>query len=203
MDREHPIPQQISSYQFRLVGDMTIKQFFQVAGGALIAILIYSSGLPAYFKWPLIVISFLIGIAFAFFPLEDRPLPKWIYLFIKSIYSPTVFVWKQPKVKQQYFQAEPSQKLPKTPTPPVAKPEEIVAQQQVVDAEIVTKETEKLEKEEQEILSEVTKHFVSPFVDRKTQTPMNQVSAETDTRSQIGVVKTTPVGVGKSEDVKN
>jgi len=40
MEAEHPIPQQISAYQFRLVGDMTIKQFFQVAAGALIALLI-------------------------------------------------------------------------------------------------------------------------------------------------------------------
>ncbi len=27
---QHPIPQQISSYQIKLVGDMTLKQFFQV-----------------------------------------------------------------------------------------------------------------------------------------------------------------------------
>ena len=65
MEAEHPIPQQISAYQFRLVGDMTIKQFFQVAAGALIALLIYSMAIPYYVKWPLVLISFLSGVAFA------------------------------------------------------------------------------------------------------------------------------------------
>ncbi|KKR52786.1 MAG: hypothetical protein UT88_C0021G0001, partial [Candidatus Woesebacteria bacterium GW2011_GWD2_40_19] len=36
---QHPIPQNISSYQFRLVGDMTLKQFFQLAGGFLVGLI--------------------------------------------------------------------------------------------------------------------------------------------------------------------
>src|SRR5437764_399195 len=103
---QHPIPQQISSYQFRLVGDMTLKQFFQVGGGALIALLFYSSNLPFYIKWPLIIISFLFGAALAFFPLEDRPLAKWIYLFGKSVYAPTLYLWMKNYKAPQFFQAE-------------------------------------------------------------------------------------------------
>src|SRR6266498_2906030 len=93
MEAEHPIPQQISSYQFRLVGDMTLKQFFQVAAGAIVALVVYSTNFPAIVKWPLILGSFLTGVAFAFFPLQDRPLSKWITLFIQAIYSPTIFLW--------------------------------------------------------------------------------------------------------------
>jgi hypothetical protein len=44
-EEQHPIPQQISAYHFRLVGDMTLKQFFEVAGGAIIALIIYSTNL--------------------------------------------------------------------------------------------------------------------------------------------------------------
>src|SRR3989344_4048233 len=105
MEEQHPIPQQISSYQFRLVGDMTLKQFFQVAGGAVIALLFYASALPGYIKWPGVLISFLAGIALAFFPIQDRPLSLWLLLFFKSIYSPTIFVWKK-KGEQNYFQPE-------------------------------------------------------------------------------------------------
>ncbi|MCW4031539.1 MAG: PrgI family protein, partial [Candidatus Bathyarchaeota archaeon] len=94
-EQEHPIPQQISAYEFHLVGDMTLKQFFQVAGGALVALIFYSSALPQYVKWPAIIISFLFGVAFAFFPLQDRPLATWIGLFIKAIYSPTAYYWKR------------------------------------------------------------------------------------------------------------
>lgn len=106
MEEQHPIPQQISSYQFRLVGDMTIKQFFQVAGGTLISLVIYSSSLPGLIKWPLIIIFFSFGIALAFFPIGDRPLSKWIVLFLKAIYSPTIYTWQKSQKKISYFQPE-------------------------------------------------------------------------------------------------
>jgi len=106
MDREHPIPQEVSTYEFRLVGDMTIKQFMQVAAGALISLVLYSSNLAPYVKWPLIIISFLAGVALAFFPIEDRPLSKWVVLFVKAIYSPTVYVWNKNAHMYEFFQAE-------------------------------------------------------------------------------------------------
>src|SRR3989344_4455433 len=103
MEAEHPIPQQISSYQFRLVGDMTIKQFFQLAAGALISLLFYSSNLPAFLKWPFIAFFSLAGAAFAFLPLEERPLDQWVVSFFRSIYSPTIFHWDRVGSTRQYF----------------------------------------------------------------------------------------------------
>jgi hypothetical protein len=108
-EQEHPIPQQISAYEFHLVGDMTLKQFFQVAFGALIALVFYSSALPTYVKWPGIAISFLGGVAFAFFPLQNRPLAVWIGLFLKAIYSPTAYYWSKTTKKRQFFQPESAQ----------------------------------------------------------------------------------------------
>lgn len=106
LDQQHPIPQQVSSYQFKLVGDMTLNQFFQVAGGALVSLLIYASDMNAVLKWPLIVISFLLGLAFAFFPLQDRPLLTWLLLFFKAIYAPTIYVWEKGAAKKNYFAPE-------------------------------------------------------------------------------------------------
>lgn len=98
---QHPIPQQISSYEFRLVGDMTLKQFFQLAGGCVMALIVYASGLPGYFKWPLIVFFGLLGIAMAFIPFEERPLHVWIISFLKAVYSPTQYFWqKKPKIPE-------------------------------------------------------------------------------------------------------
>lgn len=105
MDQQHPIPQQISSYQFRLVGDMTLKQFFQLAGGALLSLLIYASGLHPVIKWPLILFFVLSGVALAFLPFEDRPLDKWVLAFFRSVYSPTKYSWTKMK-KQHHFQNE-------------------------------------------------------------------------------------------------
>lgn len=105
MEQNHPIPQQISSYQFRLVGDMTLKQFFQVAGGALVGLLFYASPLHPLIKWPLIIFFCLLGAALAFLPFEERPLEKWIIAFFRSVYSPTIFSWKQNQTSK-YFQDE-------------------------------------------------------------------------------------------------
>ncbi len=106
IEEQHPIPQQISSFQFHLVGDMTLQQFLQVAGGALVALLIYASPLPPYLKWPLILMSFGIGAALAFLPLEDRPLAVWVVSFFKSIYSPTIYSWEKMDTLPQYFAPE-------------------------------------------------------------------------------------------------
>jgi len=103
---QHAIPQQISSYQFRLVGDMTLKQFFQLAGGALVSLLFYASPLPALIKWPFIVFFALLGVALAFLPFEERPLEKWIVAFFRSIYSPTLFSWQKLQTPPVFFQAE-------------------------------------------------------------------------------------------------
>ncbi|MFA6462708.1 MAG: hypothetical protein WCT51_01505 [Candidatus Shapirobacteria bacterium] len=42
---QHAIPQQISSYEFKLVGDMTLKQFLKAAVGIVWAIMINSTKL--------------------------------------------------------------------------------------------------------------------------------------------------------------
>jgi len=91
----HPVPQQISAYQFRLVGDMTLKQFFQVGGGALVSLLIYATGIHPIIKWPLILFSFSLGAALAFLPFEERPLSQWLLSFFRSVYSPTIYFWEK------------------------------------------------------------------------------------------------------------
>lgn len=103
---QHPIPQQISSYQFRLVGDMTLKQFFQLAGGIVAGLIFYSTPLLPIIKFPLAFLSVLLGVALAFLPLEERPLEKWILAFFRAIYSPTIFTWQKGTGTEKYFQDE-------------------------------------------------------------------------------------------------
>ena len=100
---QHPIPQQISSYQFKLVGDMTLKQFFQVAGGVVVSLIFYSTPLHGLIKWPLILLSAGLGAAMAFLPFQERPLEKWIIAFFRSIYSPTLYSWKKTEKPVIFF----------------------------------------------------------------------------------------------------
>ncbi len=102
---QHPVPQNISSYQFHLVGDMTLKQFLELATGVVIGVIIYATALPGLIKWPLIFFSAISGAALAFVPFEERPLEQWIFAFFRSIYSPTLFHWEKQET-QKYFQDE-------------------------------------------------------------------------------------------------
>ncbi len=92
---QHAIPQQISSYEFKLVGDMTLKQFLKAAVGIVLALLINASHLIFFLKWPLMIICGGGGLLLAFVPFQDRPLDLWIRSFIKSIYSPTIYTYKK------------------------------------------------------------------------------------------------------------
>ena len=91
---QHPVPQNITSFQFRLVGDMTLKQFGYLAGGIILAYISYKLPLPFFFRWPLTVIFALGGFGFAFVPIEERPMDVWVLSFIKNVYSPTIFHWE-------------------------------------------------------------------------------------------------------------
>lgn len=103
---QHPIPQNVSSYQFKLVGDMTLKQFFELAGGVLVGLIFYSTPLPGIIKWPLIIIFVILGALMAFVPFEERPLEQWIIAFFQAIYSPTIFNWKKTTDTQGFFLKE-------------------------------------------------------------------------------------------------
>ncbi len=108
---QHPIPQNISSYEFRLVGDMTLKQFLQLAGGIAVAVVIYRLPLVGIIRYPLVFLSVVFGIALAFVPINGRPFARYIFAFISAIYSPTEFLWRQTT------NSSPPASAPTTPVP--------------------------------------------------------------------------------------
>lgn len=95
----HPVPQNVTAFEFHLVGDMTIKQFAYLASGlglAYITFVTIGTKFPLI-AWPLIIIFSLLGVAFAFLPISERPLDHWLVSFIRSVFSPTQRVWTAPK----------------------------------------------------------------------------------------------------------
>lgn len=152
---QHAIPQQISSYQFRLVGDMTLKQFFQLAGGFLVALIFYSSPLIGIIKWPFVIVSALLGVGLAFLPLEERPLEKWIFAFFRAIYAPTQYYWQHSKVAPVFFQAEPASSA----TSDVAPPQEKALQEYLSNTSQKTGVMAKLDGAEQGFLATLSGIF--------------------------------------------
>ena len=171
MESMHPIPQQISSYQFRLVGDMTLKQFLQLAVGALVSLMFYASPLNPVIKWPLIVVSFLMGVALAFLPIEERPLSTWIFIFFRSIYSPTRFAWKKLAPGYSAFIADASLKTAlKSPSKTAEVP--MKAEDSISPAIAQASYVVNLEEQEQAFLNKVEQNFIAP----NTSVTINTVS---------------------------
>ena len=92
---QHPVPQNVTTFQFRLIGDMTLKQFGYLIGGAIAAYIIFKLPLPFFFTWPLTVCTAVLGFGLAFVPIEERPMDVWVLSFIKNMYSPTQYIWAQ------------------------------------------------------------------------------------------------------------
>src|SRR3990167_8449636 len=107
---QHPVPQNVTGYQFRLIGDMTIKQFGLLAAGIGVAVFFYLTNLFAPIKWALMFGSGLFGVALAFFPIEERPLDQWIVAYFKAIYQPTHFIWQKIPLLPSYFSFKASSK---------------------------------------------------------------------------------------------
>jgi hypothetical protein len=93
--REHPIPQDLTGYRFHIIGNMTLKQFTEVAVGVVIGVILYNTNLVAVVKWPLILISAGIGAMLAWVPFEERPLDHWFTTFFTTLYRPTKFFWRK------------------------------------------------------------------------------------------------------------
>lgn len=114
---QHPVPQNVTTFQFRLIGDMTIKQFGYLLGGCILAYLSYILPVPIIFSYPLAAMFALGGFGFAFVPIEERPMDIWVMSFLKNVYSPTQFIWQknQPTTKTVAPAAVPAQ-TPAMPT---------------------------------------------------------------------------------------
>ncbi len=118
---QHPVPRNISSFQFHLIGDMTLHQFGYLAAGILIAYFIFKGApLPTLFKYLLAGFFALIGFAFAFLPIQERPLDKWLVAFIKSITSPTQYLWAKNNEPLEIFSLTPNYNYQATQTVHIA-----------------------------------------------------------------------------------
>ena len=96
MDIEnHPIPQDITGFEFKLIGNMTLKQFAYLAGGVIIAWVLYILPLFVFIKIPLALAFVALGASFAFLPIGGRPMDVMLGNFFKAVFSPTQYIYQK------------------------------------------------------------------------------------------------------------
>ena len=100
---QHAVPQNIMDVEFKLIGDLTMRQFFYLMIFSGIAYAAWTFNVPIVLKWPIVIISVLLGLGFAFVPVEDRGLDEWIVNFFSAVYSENQKIWKKKPTSPSAF----------------------------------------------------------------------------------------------------
>ena len=93
-NKQHAVPQNIMDVEFKLIGELTMRQFVYVLVFAIAAYMAKLS-VPQPFTWFFVIGLGLTGLGFAFVPYEDRGLDEWVINFLKAINIPTERIWKK------------------------------------------------------------------------------------------------------------
>lgn len=95
MDQQHPVPRQITSFEFKLIGFMTLKQFIYL-------LIFFPFGYIVYRLFPIPFLNIVAGIsiagfgaALAFIPVNDRPLDIWVKNLLRRLTSPTQYIYQK------------------------------------------------------------------------------------------------------------
>ncbi len=91
----HPIPQDVTGFQFKLIGNMTVKQFAYLTTGVVLGWIFLQFPVSIFIKLPFSVFFAAFGIGLAFFPIGGRPMDTMIGNFIKSLFRPTQFIYEK------------------------------------------------------------------------------------------------------------
>ncbi len=108
----HPIPRQITTFEFKLIGFMTVKQFGYVLLAGVVGYLFFLA-IPIKFVNIFVgVLIFSVGPLFAFVPINDRPLDVFVRNLFRRLNSPTQYVFHKQNppmgiFEELYFDVEP------------------------------------------------------------------------------------------------
>src|SRR5260221_360618 len=90
----HPIPQDVTNFQFHLIGDLTLKQFGYLIASVILAwiMFVFPIFFPLKFFFSLIFLG--VGVLLAFVPLEGRPSDLMLMHFLKALFIPNQYVYQ-------------------------------------------------------------------------------------------------------------
>lgn len=92
----HPIPQDVTGFKFKIIGSVTIKQFgYLLAAGIFAAIVLFVLPISALIKFPLAFLFAVAGVGLAFIPIDGRPMDMMLVNFAKAVQAETRFVYRK------------------------------------------------------------------------------------------------------------
>ena len=103
----HPIPQDVTGFKFRLIGSVTLKQFLYLLGAGGVCLILYVLPLPVFVKFPLMAIPAIISLCLAFVPIDGRPMDKMIFNFLRALPSENEYIFRKIGVEMPFFAFSP------------------------------------------------------------------------------------------------
>lgn len=100
---QHPVPQNISSFHFKLFWNLTTRQFVILAVPLTLATLVFFSSVASIFRISLAVVIGGFGFFAALVQVGGRPFDKWLLAFIRAIFSPTQRIWIKEKHMPEFL----------------------------------------------------------------------------------------------------
>lgn len=91
----HPIPQDVTGFKFKLIGSVTLKQFLYLLGFGILTTVAFVLHVNLFIKIPLMALFALTGAALAFVPIEGRPMDLMFFNFAKAIPSENRYIYRK------------------------------------------------------------------------------------------------------------
>lgn len=100
----HPIPQDVTGFKFKLIGSVTLKQFLYLMAAGIACAITYMLPLGAIIKFPIIALVGGIGAGLAFVPIDGRPMDVMIKNFLKALPSENQYLYHKKGAEALIFE---------------------------------------------------------------------------------------------------
>jgi hypothetical protein len=104
--KQHPIPQNFMDVEFKIIGDLTMRQFIYLVAFGGPAYLIFTSAINPLIKWPTFAFLAFITFVLVFVPIDDRGADEWVVNFIRAVFGVNERVWKKSPIIPKAFSME-------------------------------------------------------------------------------------------------
>ena len=213
---QHPLPRQITSFEFKLVGFMTLHQFIYL-------LVFVPLGFAVYRIIPIGIINVMIGliissvgVLLAFLPVNERPLDVFIKNLYKRLTSPTQYLYKKSNQPMSFLgatqgssdtnnattHADSQDKLSRyiqSKSPPTVRPQKIIFNEsnpELFSTKLSPKLFEKMAKVPTSRSDEHLPFFMGVIKNNKEKPlPEILVYVKDETDTPVRLLKTNPNGV--------
>lgn len=101
---QHAVPREITSFEFKLIGFMTIRQFYYLLVFGGVAIVFYFLRVIPYVNYLIMAISIGVGVGLAFGKYNERPIDNLIKNLFTHLLLPTQYIYLKKNDPPDYLE---------------------------------------------------------------------------------------------------